>query len=339
MSMSLFRTATAICAVGLVAAATPASAAGSGFDSLFVFGDSLSDAQGGNSVPVAPNQGGLLIPAPYDDGRVSNGPVAAEYLGGLLGLSRAQQFQYAVAGARSGTTGEIPGVGTVLTGLKTQVGAFAAGGPNAAYGGGLFLVWAGANDLRDALVAAAAPGGGPSPIDSFAGILDNLQWSVSGLYALGARNFLLPNLPNLGLTPASQALGTQAMEGASGVTWLFNAAYAGAVQGWQASMADAQFYTYDTFNAHNQLFMAGGFSNLSNGCLVPVAGAAQAQSACSESFYVDDIHPTTSVHLVLAQGMAAAVPEPETLLMMAGGLLALLGVARRRQGGAADSAA
>ena len=65
--------------------------------------------------------------------------------------------------------------------------------------------------------------------------------------------------------------------------------------------------------------------------VVPVAGAADTQSACAVSFYVDDIHPTTSVHYTLAQGMAATVPEPQAMLLMAGGLVALLGLARRRQ--------
>lgn len=334
-STTLSRVAGALCAAGLLAAALPAAAVVANpvqpFSSLFVFGDSLSDAAGGNNLmPMPPNEGGLATPSPYDNGRVSNGPVAAEYLGGLLGLSQAQQFQYAVAGARSGATGRIPGVGTVNTGLQTQVGVFAQGGANAAYAGGLFMVWAGANDLRDYLETATL---NDDPSATFASILGNLGQAVTTLYGLGARNFLLPNIPNLGLTPASQALGLQAMGGASYVTGLFNDAYGAAVDSWQSQLAGAHLYTFDAFSAHNQLFgvsIQQGW-NTSNGCLVPVDGATQPQSACSVSFYVDDIHPTTAVHQVLAQSMAAAVPEPESMLLMASGLVALLGLARRRQ--------
>lgn len=333
-SITFSRSAAALCAAGLLAAAAPAGAvvAVQPFSSLFVFGDSLSDAAGGNTNnPLPPNQGGLATQAPYDNGRVSNGPVAAEYLGGLLGLSQGQQFQYAIAGARSGATGNIPGFGTAMIGLKTQVDVFELGGANPAYSGGLFMVWAGANDLRDYL-ETATPTSDPSA--TFAGILANLGDSVGRLYNLGARNFLLPNIPNLGLTPATQVLGAQAMGGAAFVTGLFNSAYAAAVQDWLTVLPSARLYTYDTFSAHTQLFGAAaqfGYTNTSNGCLRFVAGAAQGRSPCDVSFYVDDIHPTTAVHLVMAQGMAAAVPEPQTMLLMAGGLVALLGLARRRQ--------
>lgn len=327
-------TAAALLSLALVSApASAVVAAPSPFTALYVFGDSLSDAAGGNFlVPFAPNEGGLPVTAPYDLGRVSNGPVAAEYLGGLLGLSQAQQFHYAIAGARSGANGTIPGVGVVPTGLLTQVGSFALPGANAAYNSGsLFLVWAGANDLRDALQTA-------NPTASFAGILGNLESAVTTLWQLGARDFLLPNIPNLGLTPAAQTLGPVASEGASFVTGLFNDAYASAVQGWAADLPGAHLYTFNTFTAHTQLQLGAsqfGYTNLSNGCLVPVPGAADPQSACSVSFYVDDIHPTTSVHQILGQQMAAAVPEPQAMLLMATGALALLGLQRRRQRAAA----
>lgn len=293
------------------------------YTSLFVFGDSLSDAKGGNAIPLPPNEGGLPIPAPYDNGRVSNGPVAAEYLGGYLGLSDAQQFHYAIAGARSGLNGVFPS-----TGLLTQVGAFAAGGANPAYGGGLFLVWAGSNDLRDAF-------GQANPAASFAGIINNLGSAITTLYGLGGRHFLLPYLPDLGLTPEVLVGGPVVSGQVSFVTAAFNTQLAAAYTGLTSSLPGATLTHFDTLAAHRAVVAAApgnGYLNLTNGCLVAVANAAQAQSPCSESFFVDNIHPTTAVHQTLALGMAAAVPEPGTWLMMALGGAALLGWQRRRAG-------
>lgn len=329
-SMTLHGTAAALLSLGLLVGAGPALAvAPPAFGGLYVFGDSLSDAAGGsNTNPFAPNEGGLAIPFPYNGGRVSNGPVAAEYLGGALGLSDAQQFHFAIAGARTGATGA-----TDPTGLQTQVGAFALGGAQAAYGGGLFMVWAGANDLRDAFEAAAS--GGPNPFDSFAGTIGNLQSAVTTLYGLGARSFLLPNIPDLGRTPEVLANGPAASGQVSFVTDEFNTQLEAAYVGLAATLPGATLFQFDTFAAHGALAdgaPGNGYLNLTNGCLVPVAGAAQAQSDCSVSFFVDNIHPTTSVHMTLGLQMAAAVPEPGTMLMMALGGLALLGLQRRRAG-------
>ncbi len=68
----------AVSLAALLSAALPITAARAGVPSLsnlFVFGDSLSDS--GNAGPLT---GGAYTPAPYVGNRVSNGPVAVEYL-------------------------------------------------------------------------------------------------------------------------------------------------------------------------------------------------------------------------------------------------------------------
>ena len=52
----------------------------------------------------------------------------------------------------------------------------------------------------------------------------------------------------------------------------------------------------------------------------------------SRYLYWDKIHPSAATHAVLGAQMLAAVPQPQTVLMMAVGGLLLLGVVRRRQG-------
>lgn len=313
--------------LGAVAAAAAAcallpTAASAAYTSLFVFGDSLSDAAGGNAIPLPPNQGGLPIPAPYSGGRVSNGPVAAEYLGSMLGLGAAQQFQFAIAGARTGLDGVFPS-----TGLTTQVGAFALGGPNPAYAGGLFMVWAGANDLRDALGTA-------DPLASFGATITNLTNAVSTLYAVGARNFLLPNVPDIGLTPEVLALGPVASGQVSFLTTLFNTQLATAYATLEATLPGADFVQFDTFAAQHEVLAAApgnGLLNTTNGCLIPTPGAPGAQDDCAVSFFVDNIHPTTQVHYTLARQMLSAVPEPSALLLVATAVAGLMATSARRR--------
>jgi phospholipase/lecithinase/hemolysin len=82
------------------------------YSSIFVFGDSLSD--GGNAFL---RTGGLYPPAPYVQ-RISNGPVAVEYLAARLGVPPAPSLaggtHYAVGGAAA-TQVPIPGGGGAMT--------------------------------------------------------------------------------------------------------------------------------------------------------------------------------------------------------------------------------
>ena len=307
--------AAASLALGLVSVPVQA---GISYSSLFVFGDSLSDAAGGSNVnPFAPNQGGLVPPAPYAGGRFSNGKVAVEYLADSLGLDAAHTYQFAIGGARTDTGGTIPG-----TGLANQVLAFSGFAPSLGnLSGGLFSVWAGANDFRDSLVL-------PDPTAAFGGIFANLGASISTLYGLGARNFLLPNLPDVGLTPEGQSAGISAL------SLGFNQALLGFYSFLEAQLVGADFHHVDTFAAQHALLDAApgnGLTNTTAGCLLTLANTL-AGLDCNSAFFVDNIHPTTQVHEALGRAMlASAVPEPANMLLTATALLALMAASARRR--------
>ncbi|MES2715136.1 MAG: SGNH/GDSL hydrolase family protein [Pseudomonadota bacterium] len=319
----LVTTAAATLALGL--SALPAQAGP--YTLLVAFGDSLSDAAGGdNTFPFAPNEGGLVTPAPYTGGRFSNGKVAVEVLAESLGLAPHQTFQFAIGGARTGTGGAIAG-----TGLSNQVQFFAT---NLAPGlgdlsGGLFSVWAGANDFRDALALA-------NPTTAFGTIFSNLSTHITTLYGLGARDFLLPNLPDVGLTPEGLASGNSAA--ISMLSLGFNQALRDVYDQLEAQLLGADFHHVDSFAAQHALLAGApgnGLSNTTAGCLLTLAGTP-AGLDCNSAFFVDNIHPTTQVHQVLGEAMLAAVvpaavPEPSAMLLTATALLGLVAASARRR--------
>jgi len=325
-----------ICAaVILAAASSPASAAP--FSAVYVFGDSLSD--NGNFAALAGGAGATAPVAPYDPQSASNGNVAVEYLAQSLSLPLGPGLgpilpgnNYAVIGA---TTGPVNGVENVVqaalpalpfppTGLGTQVLSFLGDlglqpiDPNA-----LFFIWSGANDLfLDATTPTAQTAAG------------RVGLAVQTLYQRGARNFLIPNLPNLALAP-----GGSAAQGSASVT--FNATLAFLLDQ-QSSLPGMNLVQFDTFSFINTVVASPatlGFTNVTTPCFQdPVPGTQLGLVpgvTCADPdqyLYWDEVHPTAAAHRQLGQAFVAAVaPVPEPLTLTLAGLgVAAVALRRRR---------
>ena len=314
MSQSMpARVATAAAALlACTVAATPAAAAESPFSALFVIGDSLSD--NGNLFRATGQPGW-----PYYQGRFSDGLVGADVLAAGLGLADTPAYvNLAIAGARTGMDGTI----ATNTGMLYQTQALLSQMP-ALPSTALYMVWGGGNDLRV----------GDNPGDS----LTNLANILTRLHEAGARSFLLPNLPDLGLTPEARARGSAFASFATQASEGFNSALAVTYGALAAQWNDETFHYFDAMGAQRALTLGApgnGLTNVTDRCLDDRGAAPTLCATPATYMYWDFIHPTATVHQSLGSQMLAtvtAVPEPQSMLMLASGVVALLGLARRRQ--------
>ena len=166
--------------------------------------------------------GGAIPPAPaYVDGRFSNGSVWVEYLAERLDLVGKLE-NYSFGGACSGRESYvsfaygIPG----LPGLQDELDLFAAARGGRADPRALYIVQAGANDI----FLWAESGMNTSLADFAALTASNIADAVARLRQMGARNILVVDVADIGLTPYGLASGFDTM--LTGVTMTVNNAVA-----------------------------------------------------------------------------------------------------------------
>jgi len=307
----------AVAFLSFVLLTVPAAWAGT-FTNLYVFGDSLSDV---GNVFLAAGQ-----PAPpYYAGRYSNGPVWVEYLASDLGLSSltpslAGGTDFAWGGAETGTGLSADGTPN----LRTQVSTYLGAASNHADPAGLYVVWAGANDVFDfgsnVNVATSA---------------QNIQTAVQALFNTGARQFLVPNMPPLDKTP--YGIGNPALAPALGTASVgFNSYLAADLGLLQTQDAGIQIHnlslsdpTDNVYALFNQWIAnpPSGITNVTAAAYDPSRSPALVPNPDSYFFW-DTVHPTTGIDQQLAE---AVVPEPSTLALLLTSLLGIVGFAFHRR--------
>lgn len=276
----------------------PGSAAAGPFSDLVVFGDSLSDV--GNIAASSFD----IYPGPYYySDRFSNGPVWVEALSTGLGLGTLQRStaggdDFAYGGAQTTGTGGLEGL--FIRDLDEQVTQFL--NSRTADAGALFVVFAGSNDFI----------GGQTNVDVPAA---RLTTDLNRLIAAGARRFLVPNLPRLGFTPrfnsspATAATFNQRTDG-------FNAAIDASLTSLAAANAALTFYRLDVAALFADAIAdpaAYGLTNVVDAAapgLAPGAGSYDASRIAADAhqyLFWDDLHPTATVHAVLAERALALV--------------------------------
>lgn len=257
---------------------------------LVVFGDSLSDMGNIDDATL-----GVVPGRTYFDGRFSNGPAWVEWLAtglgaGPLAPSTAGGDNFAYGGAQ--TSGASGFGGLFIRDLDEQLSDWRASrtvDPHA-----LYVVWAGANDLFDGQTDVNVP-------------INRVVATLQQLTALGARQFLVPNLPILGKIPEYNR-DPSASARFDQLSHQYNAAFGGAIEQLAAQHAAATFYQLDVGELFSGAIAHPAAYGLTN-VVDPAApgldpGAVfynrnRIVARPEQYLFWDPIHPTAAVHQIL----------------------------------------
>lgn len=343
------------------------------FTGLNIFGDSLVDSGnlfnatdallGPLGLPAAP-------PSPPYAQLNSNGPIWIDNVADALGLSPTlvtdlifnptttapptQGINFALAGALSSgahildddvqlLAGLFPDLQAQLDtlpidpvlGFLDQIDAFTAlstivpVNPEA-----LNVIWVGGNDYSEAFVNPDSLGDlSLEQLPDF--VTDNIIDGLTQLSSLGAQDFLVVNLPDLGETPFADFVDAQTPEDIPSIlnqlTFDHNELLSTKLSGFSESQPNANIVALDV----NTLFAdaianpdAFGLTNVTDTCLINFQPGFIFDGICDnpeEFLFFDDIHPTTTAYEFISDFALAAlnetpaatsVPEPSSLVAL-----------------------
>ena len=270
-------------ATALSLLATAASA--QTFSRVVSFGDSLTD--NGNFFKFSLLTKGVgSPPAPYFQGRFSNGPTYAERLAATINAGATSNFftpipgltnnvNYAFGGARTDTVGGVNGLtqipsallaGTGITapvinappGVPVQIESYLnRSGPTKFGSNDLVTVFAGANNIFNFLDTSVGGANDPTkagfilPTQASITVMtgtaaQDVANSVKTLSNAGARTIVVPNLPDIGATPSFNGT-TAGSQAGSLATFTFNQALTTTLSGVAASSPGTNIILVDTF--------------------------------------------------------------------------------------------
>ena len=280
------------------------------FSDVVLLGDSLSDS---GNVFVATGQS--IPPAPYYLGRFTNGENYADQLSAALGSPLVPSLvggtNFAFGGAR---TDSHPS-GAPFD-LLSQLNNFKQSGYPISKDT-LVIFFGGVNNLQDIIAAAAA-----DPRNAFSiglhgveNAIQDIRYILAELAASGAKHLLVPNAPDLGLSPRVMELKPIApwiSFYAKNLTVLFNLKLARALNG----LKKVQVYRFNTFGWLQEVVdhpRRYGLINVTDRCytgddLTFTGGGTVCDSPDSYLFW-DGIHPTRVAHEILAKQMLQTLQD------------------------------
>ena len=281
------------------------------YDSVTFFGDSLTD--GGYFSPLTQGAFGL-----EESGQFTTNPdntwatSFAEQLGTTAVANTYDGSQtgnnYAIGGARAGV--DVTAFGIPVASANSQVNNYIDN--NQVDPNGLYVVWAGANDL---LAAAEDPANAQATI---LGAVASQAETINTLKDNGANYILVPNIPDIGLTPRAIDQGSVAQAQNTGATSLYNQFMLSGV-----AATGANIIPLDMFSLTQEIIASPaqyGFTNVTdeacgdnNSSLTCGRNTLVETDANETYFFADSIHPTGATHQLIADYANAVVTAPSLI--------------------------
>jgi phospholipase/lecithinase/hemolysin len=279
------------------------------FKTVVVFGASVSDT--GNT--CAANSAGCPPSPPYAAGKYSNGTLWIETVAANLGASAKPSLaggtNYSFAGARTGT---VPGVTAAqsVPNMRTQLGMYLAKVGNKADPKALYVIdgVTVGNNISDALVLAATDPTAPNKVVSAA--VGDIGYIVEMLYSMGARNIVVANSTDIGMTPQVQAYGAAAAAGATAMSLGFNGGVAQYLSAYDKQLPGLSLYTVDVGTIVAQMTAnpsAYGLNNVKAPCFNTLVSPPTLCATPDTYLYWDPFHPTVAAGSVLAKATMQAI--------------------------------
>jgi phospholipase/lecithinase/hemolysin len=305
-------------------------------DAIDAFGDSLSDV--GNIFFLS---GNTTPGAPYVGGQFSNGNVWVQDLALALGVGPLRPSllggtDYAYGDAQSGTTPYNTASSIDLTGTTGQIAQFATANSGVADPNALYTIWIGANDLN-AIPGTATPAQVATDLGFITGNIDSAIGTLAGM---GAKNFLVVDVPDLGKTPDAIATGPLGVAVASAISGaLDNLLVNGSTPlPSLASLAAADGIDIDLLDSYGLLDeitsdpSAYGLNDVTDPCLTGESNFVGGTPCATPDTYLfwDGDHPTAAGHEIIADAALDLVtPEPASVVLSGIGLFGLFLLRRR----------
>ena len=290
----------AICSLAVTCQLPAAAFAGTDYQRLVVFGDSLSDP--GNAfvltgTSLVPPYTNLIPEAPYARGghHLTNGATWVEQLAEQMGLQNSAGpalrqpglfSNYAVDRSRACSQS----TSTSYIDLTGQVSMFLSDF-EVAPADALYVIFIGGNDIRDALASQ-----NPELIGC---ALLSIQSNLMTLINAGAQSFLVANAPNLAQIPVVALLGEQAQTAATQASFLFNLQLESIVSQIESAYSEqVTFYRMNTFDLITQASINHPYLNVVDPCIDVFSGTVC--SPANQYLFWDGIHPTVTGHALIA---------------------------------------